>query len=300
MAKKATYSASRIGSFESCKLKYHLTYKEGYYVEDTITALNTRKGNAFHQFAEECGYPLSFKDKFPNITDGTIEYWDEAKIERFQKHLEHKFSLPEEFKMKAAVEVFYEFMETYVFPSLNNGWILHREIRLDFDANSHKFMGKLDLMLENKDTGEYYIIDYKTSKNANLSYHSDQFLLYAWGISQTYNVPVTDDLPSKIKIAAFFPFAILNGNATSASGFKQLKYNVGDLLKNVEYFSGVVEEIESGKWKPEPSLNFLCSYCGFKGNPEFCKLSYDSGLNPTRGTVISQRSWAKKAKGSLF
>jgi len=182
------YSASRVGTFESCKLKYDLSYRRGYYAEETVQSVLTRKETAFHMFAE------------------TYEpTWTEEEILQHQKDIETKWNIPEEYSLTKPIRRFIRFYNEFIDPAVKAGAKYHREIQFDFDLDSSRFTGKLDVLLEYPN-GAYHIIDYKTGKSTNTSYYTDQMFLYAWALHKQYNVPVMD-MMDKIKISVFFGFA---------------------------------------------------------------------------------------------
>jgi len=272
---KATYSHSRVGTFESCKLKYSLQYKRGYYAEDTVQNVLTRKGNAFHLFAEH--YDPS---------------WSPAYILERRLALEKEFTLPEEFSLEAPVARFMKFYDQIYAPVLVGQGKVDREIEFKFELDGNNFTGKLDVLLSNPD-GSFYIIDYKTGKSANTSYYVEQMMLYAWALHKQYNIP-ENELVDRVKIAIYFALADQD-KEDPLKVFKQIKFTKQTLDDTRESLKKTISHIESNSWQPDANLNRMCEFCPFIGMKSFCPLSVSAGFCPTRGIKIKQREWAASA-----
>ncbi len=272
---KATYSSSRVGTFESCRLKYSLQYKRGYYAEDTVQNVLTRKGNAFHQFAEH--YDPS---------------WSPDYINQRRLDLEKQFTLPEEFSLEVPIKRFLKFYDEVMAPVIFAGGKVHKEIEFKFELDGNNFTGKLDVLLEKPD-GTYHIIDYKTGKSSNTSYYVDQMMLYAWALHKQYGIP-EDQLTNKVAVNIYFALADQD-KEDPLKVFKAIKFTKQTLDDVRKAFADKITTIESSTWAPEANLNRMCEFCPFCGFKQFCPLSAASGLYPTRGIIIKQRDWARQA-----
>ncbi len=272
---KATYSYSRVSTFKSCKLKYSLQYKRGYYAEDTVQNVLTRKGNAFHQFAEH--YDPS---------------WSPDYILQRRLELEKEYSLPEEFSLEVPIARFLKFYDEVLAPVLLAGGKVHREIEFKFEIDGNNFTGKLDILLEYPD-GSFHIIDHKTGKSANTSYYVDQMMLYVWALHKQYNIP-EDQLVDKIKINIYFALADQD-KEDPLKVFKAIKFSKDQLDKTRKEITDHITTIEGNKWEAEASLDRMCEFCPFMGFKQFCPLSAGAGLVPVRGIKIKQRDWAIQA-----
>lgn len=269
---KATYSHSRVSTFESCKLKYSLQYKKGYYAEDSVQSVITRKGSAFHLFAEH--YDPS---------------WSLETIEQKRLEIEKQFTLPEEFSLKTAIQRFICFYNQIFVPVEADQGKLNKEIEFKFELDSNNFTGKLDVLLSKKD-GSFYIIDYKTSKNANTTYYVDQMMLYAWALHKQYKIP-EEDIINKIQIGIYFALAEPD-KEDPLKVFKQIKYTKQTLDEARDRIKESIIQIESNTWQPEANLGRMCEFCPFIGQKNFCSISVLAGSVPTRGIKIKQREWA--------
>lgn len=269
-----TYSASRLGTFESCKLKYSLSYKRGYYAEETQQNVLTRKGVAFHYIAE--------------TYDPT---WTPEALDKFRLETEQKYTLPEEFSLVKPVKKFQAFHKDIIEKALSENGKVHKEIEFKFKINESNFTGKLDVLVENAD-GTFHIIDYKTGKNANsASYYVGQMMLYVYAIHKQYNVPL-ENIVDRVSVSLFFPLAD-SDSEDYKKVFKKIKFSSEILNQEINRYSGLIVQIEGNDWdEKEANLNKLCEFCPFIGRPQYCELSAKAGLLPTRGVVIKQRPWA--------
>ncbi len=271
---KATYSSSRVGTFESCHLKYDLSYKRGYYAEETMQNVLTRKGNAFHEFAEHYD-PL----------------WSPDYIDQRRLDVEAKYKLPEEFSLVEPIKRFIKFYDEIMAPVALAGGKVHKEIEFKFDFDDNNFTGRLDVLLEKPD-GTLHIIDYKTGKSTNTSYYVDQMMLYTWALHRQYNIPA-EELVKRVKVNVYFALADIEKDALKV--FKEIKFTDSTLADARAHYKDLIATIEKNDWKPEANLNRMCEFCGFLGQPKYCPLSVSAGLVATRGTIVKQRDWAIKA-----
>lgn len=269
----AKYSASRVSTFESCTLQYDLRYNRGYYAEDTQQNVLTRKGNAFHEFAE------LYRPE-----------WDDTKVTEVRTELEERFSLPEEFSLIQPFDRYITWYHEVLKPELDKGGQLKREIQFDFELDENRFTGKLDILLLIPEGNVAWIIDHKTGRSTNTAYYKTQLLLYAWALHKQYNIP-TEEMLSRIRASVFFPFA--NPEETDVKKvFKSIRFTRKHLQEVRDHFREVIDRIE-GSWEPEANISRMCDFCPFAGRKEYCALTAQAGIHPTRGVVIKQRSWAK-------
>jgi CRISPR/Cas system-associated exonuclease Cas4 (RecB family) len=256
-------------------LKYSLQYKRGYYAEDTVQNVLTRKGNAFHQFAEH--YDPS---------------WSPDYINQRRLELEKQFTLPEEFSLEIPIKRFLKFYDEVMAPVIFAGGKVHKEIEFKFELDGNNFTGKLDVLLEKPD-GSFHIIDYKTGKSSNTSYYVDQMMLYAWALHKQYGIP-EDQIVNKVAVNIYFALADQE-KEDPLKVFKAIKFTKQTLDEVRRSFADKIAAIESNTWAPEANLNRMCEFCPFCGFSAFCPLSAKSGLVPIRGIKIKQREWAVTA-----
>lgn len=271
----AKYSASRVGTFESCTLQYDLRYNRGYYAEDTQQNVLTRKGNAFHEFAE------LYRPE-----------WDDAKVDEVRKELEARFTLPDEFSLVNPCARYIRWYNEVLKPEIDLGAQLKREIQFDFELDGNSFTGKLDILLLIPKDNIAWIIDHKTGKSTTTTYYKTQLLLYAWALHKQYNIPA-EEMLKRIRASIFFPFA--DPDETDVKKvFKGIRFTAKHLQEVRDHFKNLIKQIESD-WEPVANINRMCDYCPFAGRAEYCALTAKSGVLPTRGIVIKQRDWAIKA-----
>lgn len=266
------YSASRVSTFNSCTLQYDLRYNRGYYAEDTQQNVLTRKGNAFHEFAE--------------IYEPE---WDEKKIEEVRIELEKRFTLPDEFSLVSPIARYIEWYKTVLQPEIDNGAQLKKEIQFDFELDGNRFTGKLDILLLIPEGNIAWIIDHKTGRSMNTKYYKKQLLLYAWALHKQYGIP-EEEMLKRIRCSVFFPFASPEEEDVKKV-FKGIRFTSKHLQEVKEHFTSSIATIESD-WTPEGNLNRMCDFCPFAGREQYCGLTARAGVLPTRGIIIKQRKWA--------
>ena len=263
-----------MGTFESCKLKYDLSYNKGLYAEDTQQPMVTLKGNAFHAFAEE--YEPS---------------WSPEKVEERRVELETKYKLSAEFSLVNPVKRFIEFYNKVLQPAIDEGAKLHREISFDFELDGNQFTGRLDILLQYPD-GRFHILDHKTKRSTSTTYYADQMLLYTWALNRQYGCP-EEDLVKKVSISIFFPFADPE-EPEVLKVVKSMRFNQQQLNEIRQSKKALIAQIEA-PWEPEATLSKMCEFCSFAGQKTLCPLSVSAGLIPIRGMQILRRSWAAGA-----
>lgn len=276
MPKKTTYSSSRVSTFASCKLKYKLQYKDYLYADEKFKAIETRKGSAFHEFAEH--YPKNIEGR---------------KLEDVIKEYEVQFDIGDKYPLTKPVAKFIEMYEKFILALKGKH---HVEYTFKFDVLGHLFTGRLDDYFElepGKSTvvppeTEYIVFDYKTGKNIKVSTYKDQMLLYVHAIGQDKGL-TDQELVKKVKVFLFYPFAAGSWDKV----LQEVSFNEIDLEDVRERKAGLIEEIESNEWKPDPTMSFLCNFCPFKGFQEHCELTWKNRLYPTRGIKIKKRDWSK-------
>lgn len=270
-----TYSASRLGTFESCRLKYHLQYKYGYYAEEKQQNILTRKGSAFHELAENYN-PMDSPDQ----------------LLAFRLAIEKKYVLPEEFSLERPLIRFQKFFDEVIASCSLQGGQVQREVEFKFDLKGSNFTGKLDVLLSYPD-GTFMILDYKTGKSANTSYYTGQMMLYTWALMQEHKIPI-EEAANRIQVGLFFPMAQPDDEGYGKV-FKKIKFTKDHIEKETREYLDLINSIENTPWQPEANINKLCEFCAFVGQKEFCPMSVRAGLIRVRGVEVKQKDWAIKA-----
>lgn len=270
------WSASRISTFKSCPLKYYYTYVKKWI--SSIPADNTaaNKGLAFHETVEQYETGMD-KD--------TIHKLMEQKIEEYHVNTN-------EYDEFGALERFYLFWEEYIAPKEQEGFVVKKESWASNKEDSSKFsdnpkllegplnepfVGALDLFLENPDTGEYIIFDYKSGKSPIATKYRPQLILYAYliGLNKGYTPA---QIAEKCKLYVFFPLAqnedidkIIDPKDKMFASVKALRLTESDIEKTIRDYKETIDEIHTTDWEnPDANKlatsNYLCQWCDFQGS----------------------------------
>ena len=266
-----TWSSTRLAVFESCKLKYDLTYNKGLYAEDTAQALVTRKGNAFHEFAEQ------YDPK-----------WTATEALTASQELEIKYGLPEEFSLAQPVTRFVDLYQKVIQPVIAAGGTLEREIKFAFNLNGEPFVAKLDILLKTVDN-RFVIIDHKTKKSTDTKMYASQMLLYVWALHLRHGIPF-ESLINNIDVQIFLPFASPKELSVQKL-LKTIKFTTEDILAARDSRLAIIAATRE-PWDAEATLSKVCEFCPFAGMKAHCSLSASAGMTPTRGLAIKTRPWA--------
>ena len=260
-----TWSFSSVNSYENCPKCFYLSYLQDPSLE--------KDQNAFAQWGT-LGHSL-----FERYVDGEIELYELGKVyeEEYDKAVTLKFppnkyvDLNESYHDKGK-----EYFENWEgFP---NNWELiesEREIHLDIEGNT--FIGFIDLIVRDKNTGRYIVVDHKSkSKFKNeqeKEEYARQLYLYALYIKKKYG-----EFPSHLIFNMF-----------RADDVVTIEFDEQALERAVDWFKNTIEKIKKddkfddkivisrrkkglpmkGFKKDDFFCNFLC------GTRRFCLRSKD-------------------------
>lgn len=131
--KPVKWSASRVGTYCDCKLKYKYNYIEKWKSSDTLGNEFAEKGLCFHETAELY------------TTNTTDEDCYKILNEKITEHSVDVTKYPE----KQAVGRFIEFWKMFVAPVEKEGYEVKKESWVNGVIDGNNFCGALDLLLEN-------------------------------------------------------------------------------------------------------------------------------------------------------
>lgn len=194
---KAKYNAnrlwswSRVNCFMTSPYEYYLHYikKEQEDRQDCVyAALGTIAHECLDNYYE---HKIKYEDMLNQFEDGWLTSIDICDL-KFDRNNEEKNNSIKE-KYKNNLIHFFKNHDTY-----KQELIIEKSVVIN--VNNNIFIGYIDAMYF--DNGYYNIIDFKTSSiytGKTLEEHSGQLVLYAYGLSQMYNIPL-----DKIKICFNF------------------------------------------------------------------------------------------------
>lgn len=227
------WSFSKLSSFESCPTLFRLCYLE--HVKDD--------GNAFSDYG--------------TFAHGILEGWAKGEIpdflmaetykEGYDAAVTHSFPpFP-----RGMGEKYYEAGLAYFenFSGFGDEWeVVSAEERFELSIGGYPFVGVLDLLLRNKETGEYWVIDHKSKSSSSMSKelltYRRQLYIYASFVKEKYGV-----YPQKLSFNMFKEGTFID------EAFDQAMFD--DTMK------WVVETIEAIIFETEWKVNSSSYFCRF-------------------------------------
>lgn len=278
------WSASRIGCFAECTLKYRLNYVEGWKSNAPVNTQLADKGSAFHEAAEKYHTGMS-KEEFVKILNDYIERYH---VNTTDPDKEYYFCYDN------AIEKFIIFWDMFVSPKEKEGWKVLKETKVNNEIKGEKFTGAIDLCLESDN--EIIIYDYKSGKTINTNSYKTQQLLYAYlkGLERGWDIAETS---KRIKCFIFGPLIedlkTKTMEQNTLRSLKEIEYTEDEMRDIIENFyiknidaihtmnwaraSGKKEDFHACRW---------CPYLGSKPNGKGfcgCKVTADLGFSTPEG-----------------
>lgn len=214
------WSFSSVNSYNNCPKCFYLSYLQDPALE--------KEQNAFAQWGT-LGHSL-----FERYTDGELELFElgDKYEEEYNEIVDLKFPPNKYVDLN---DSYYNKGKDY-FENWNgfpDNWKLvesEKEIRLDIDGNS--FIGYIDLIVKDKNTGKYIIVDHKSKskfkdENEQAEY-ARQLYLYSLYIKEEY-----DEYPS------FMIFNMFRANEVV-----EIKFSKKALNEAVKWFTDTIEKIK--------------------------------------------------------
>lgn len=184
------WSFSKLSSFEHCPMAFYLEYVCNPSRDDEIPNFFSEYGSFAHKLLE--GY---FKNEIPQFL--LAEEWSSG-YEEAVKCPPPPF--PRGYGEKA-YNAGLEYFET--FDGFGDEWeTISVEEKFVINIGGYKMVGIADLVLRNKETGEYWIIDHKSksasSMSKDLQTYRHQLYIYAMWLKEKYGV-----YPAKLSFNLF-------------------------------------------------------------------------------------------------
>lgn len=241
------YSYSKIKCFLSCPFCFYNKYFEK--PEEENPELSVSHGTSeFGSFIHEI---------LENYENGELELYDLLPyyVENYEKKIVSDFTLKmTETFSKDFSKDYYNSGKSYLqnFEGFNDFKIL--EVEYDFEEviENFIFVGKIDLIAEDKD-GNLIVIDHKSkSKFKNKAEKQDyakQLYLYAYAVKQKYN-----------KYPKFLMFNMFRSGKWEMFDFDIDKYN-----ETMKWLVGTVKEIETTlEFNPIKNTFFCWNFCNYR------------------------------------
>lgn len=283
--KPIKWSASRVGTFCDCKLKYKYNYIDKWRSSDTAGNEFAEKGLCFHETAELYQTGMTDEECY-NILDSKIK--------------EHNVDV-NKYPEKMAVDRFLAFWKKFVAPKELTGYEVKKESWTNGVIDNNNFCGALDLLLERPDS--VIIYDYKTCTTIAASKYKNQQVLYAYLKGQEHGW-TNEEIVKNVKLNIFFPFGKVNEtlplDMQANSCTKELKYTVADIEAVInDHFIKHINESKQTDWSTiTPSdgvVSFGCNFCQYAGglpDPRTgfpgCMSSFNQGYLQKRGVTFTK------------
>lgn len=257
---KNRYSFSKLDCYEKCKYSYYLKYILGEDGEDEYIAEDN--------YYAEVGSLIH--DILAKILDGTmlVDEAPEYFIENYDKTVVHKVKKS---IMDKIYDLCLDYLATEDFSWMEGYEVVGVELRTELIVGGYDFIGFIDLLLRNTETGEYWLVDHKSapypfrkdgkgvlakSKKSFESYKR-QMYLYCHAIKEIYG-----SFPTKI-----------TWNHFKEQKLATIDFNLEDYEDTLKWFAETIKEIEKEEELFEPTKEFFhCTYiCDYRNCCEYKK-----------------------------
>ena len=267
VGKKEKYSYTKLSTYDGCPFKFYLKYRMGkflfsdscasmygslvhYILEqeancikrgveidyERLKTIFTKSGAKSNKVSENIYSVAEIRDMFPNDW-----YNDDTKSGMTYEEKADDF-------IRYGIYEFPKYMERN--PNLS---IIGAEVPFNFEHRDYIFNGYIDLLLQDKNTGEYIIWDIKTKDHEFDEKDLKtplQFVCYCTALRKRYG----DD----IAISCYYSLPVIHKlQAAGTKGFEKRGFNK---------INKILDSIESEDYEPKPSP--LCYWCEFSNtNP---------------------------------
>jgi putative RecB family exonuclease len=250
----AAFSYSRIGSFESCKLKYKYQYIDRIKVKAKDT-IETYLGSLVHDALEKLYRDIRY-EKLMSVEE-LLEFFRKLWVEKWEDSIiiAKKEYSPENYRKMGEKYLRYYYQRHHPF---DEGRIIGLEtqnyLSLD-DEGVHKYHIRIDRLID-RGEGFYEVHDYKTGMNLSSQEELDndrQLAMYSLWVRERFN-----DFKKVRLVWHFLAFDKEMDSYRTAKQLENLKRSILDKIKEIE---------AADKFPPNES--YLCSWCLYK---EICPL----------------------------
>jgi len=249
MAKKI-YSHSKLSSFEQCKLKFKYHYIDKI-IPETEKSIESHLGDSVHLTLEWIYTQVKDNKKVP-ILDEVIVYYSDTWEKNY---LSEMVIVNDNLSAKDYYNKGIQFLIDYYVKHqpFDDGTIaLEKEIRVSIDeAGEYEIVGFIDRLVQNLQTGEYEIHDYKTANSLPSQEKIDndrQLALYAIAIKEHFG--------KDKEVRLVWHYLAHNQKIQSKRTNEQL-----DLLKQETI--NLIKQIESTT-EFTPNKSRLCDWCEYQ------------------------------------
>lgn len=236
-----TWSFSRVNSFGTgCKKEWKEVYID---CENKVNSFYGQFGSFCHEILEKF-----FK--------GEMTEWDLAPY--YEENYNEKITLlPPASIGDTCYEKGLTYFSNFSFPD-NKYEILGVEKRVEFTILKYNFVGYIDLLLRDKETGEIIIVDHKSStikllKNGNVSKGDAEHFLAFQRQLYLYSIPVIEEYGKVDR---------LKWNMFKDGTEIEIPFNPDDQKATVDWTIETIAQIEQeAEFQPNPDFFYCCNLC---------------------------------------
>lgn len=248
-----TWSFSRVNSYNTCPYAWYLNYIEK----------NKDEGSAFSEVGTLIHEILEKYAKGELSLFEISDYYEE----HFNDAVQHEFPPSKVDLRQKYYDDCIEYLNNVNLP-FDDYDILGVEKRVEFYIGKYKFVGYIDLLLRNKETGGIVILDHKSSnlkfkKNGDISKTDQEHFLAFKRQLYLYSKAVIEEYGEK-------PEA-LTWNLFRLGKFHSIPWKQSEYDEAISWAEKMIEEITNeALWLPNNSSKYFCdNICGQRMICEF-------------------------------
>ena len=253
---KMCWSYSRLGSFEHCKYSFYLKYiigdNEEYLAESNYYA---EVGKFVHEIL-----PMIFNGEL--TPDEAAQYY----VDHYDDYVCYKVK---ESIMDKTFEACANFFAEVDFSKLKDYNILGVELEISIKISGYDYIGFIDLLLEDKKTGDIIIVDHKSSgypfrkdgkvlakSKDNFELYKKQMYLYSHVVKEKYG-----------KLPTIICWNHFKDGKVATIPFDQKEYET-----TLKWFTDTIQNIEREEnFNPTQDFFYCSNLCDFRNCCEYHK-----------------------------
>jgi len=261
----ATFSHSRISSFEQCSLKYKYTYIDKI-ATDVVRTIETYMGDIVHQTLEKLYKDLKF-EKYNELQD-LIQFYNNLWKENWEEGiLIVKKEYTQENYRAMGERMIKDYFNRY--KPFNQSKTIGLETTEYYELDeSHKIHVRID-RLASPEEGIYEIHDYKTNSHMKTQEEADtdrQLAVYALGVKKLY--------PDAKRVKLIWHMLAFDKEVSSERTDEELEQLKKEVLESIKKIENATHY--------EPTKSGLCPYCEYQSICPLFKHLYETKELPSK------------------
>ena len=253
--KNMTWSFSRLSTFDQCKYQFYLDY----IINDDDIYLSegnfySEVGSYVHDILEKI---FNGKIKLEEAGEYFIEHYDDNVVYTVRQST-----------MNKTIEACTDYFAEVDFDWLKDYEILGVEKKVTFDIDGYPFIGFIDLLLKDKNSGRIIVVDHKSSiypftkagkikkaAESNFEKYKKQMYLYSKAVYDEYGE---------------YPQTIMWNHFKDGGQLATIEFNEDDYKASLQWAVDTIHAIENEKdFEFHPEFHFCNTLCGFRHSCEY-------------------------------